>query len=325
MRRGPVQPGKLGGSPRVVAKGPPAPPTSAPLRAAPPNPGSQPCPWGGREFSRTVLHWGGLWPVLAFVPTVRTFQVQNIREGLSVNNDFRQGKTKDSAARGTRGVPGRDGGGAGTGMRPAPPPPPLPRWGVSASLTRAARGRRHRARAADPDSVSPRDPPRCQIVVARLSARPVPALHVHIVKLGRVTHESKAPSLTSVRVGRHGADSWHAQGPGGTADAPAALGRRDRAQPASWRCLGSPGEAGVPWGADGAGGSQDQAGGAGCAGAAASTRAPCADSGLGPVGPGLARHPLRQLLPAPLRPRGRAPPVILLGCSSFCSEGDISQ
>lgn len=124
MRRGPVQPGKLGGSPRVIAKGPPAPPTSAPLRAAPPNPGSQPCPWGGREFSRTVLHWGGLWPVLAFVPTVRTFQVQNIREGLSVNNDFRQGKTKDSAARGTRGVPGRDGGGAGTGMRPAPPPPP---------------------------------------------------------------------------------------------------------------------------------------------------------------------------------------------------------
>lgn len=151
-------------------------------------------------------------------------------------------------------------------MRPAPPPPPLPRWGVSASLTRAARGRRHRAQAADPDSVSPQDPPRCQIVVARLSARPVPALHVHIVKLGRVTHESKAPSLTSVRVGRHGADSWHAQGPGGTADAPAALGRRDRAQPASWRCLGSPGEAGVPWGADGAGGSQDQAGGAGCAG-----------------------------------------------------------
>lgn len=204
-------------------------------------------------------------------------------------------------------------------------PPRPPRWGVSASLTRAARGRRHRARAADPDSVSPQDPPRCQIVVARLSARPVPALHVHIVKLGRVAHESKAPSLTSVRVGRHGADSWHAQGPGGTADAPAALGRRDRAQPASWRCLGSPGEAGVPWGADGAGGSQDQAGDAGCAGAAASTRAPCADSGLGPVGPGLARHPLRQPLPAPLRPRGRAPPVILLGCSSFCSEGDISQ
>lgn len=77
----------------------------------------------------------------------------------------------------------------------APPPHPPPRWGVSASLTRAARGRRHRARAADPDSVSPQDPPRCQIVVARLSARPVPALHVHIVKLGRVAHELKAPSL----------------------------------------------------------------------------------------------------------------------------------
>lgn len=120
MRRGPVQPGKLGGSPGVVVKGPPAPPASAPPRSGASKPGLTAMPLGGQELSRTVLRWGDLWPVPAFVPTVRTFPGQNIREGLSVNNGLRQGKTKDSTARGTENGPGRDGAGAGTGMRPQP-------------------------------------------------------------------------------------------------------------------------------------------------------------------------------------------------------------
>lgn len=105
MRRGPVQPGEPGGSPRVVVKGPPAPSTSAPLEQRFQTQAHSQA-LGGQEFSRTVLHQGDLLPVPAFVPTVRTFQVQNIRERLSVNNHLGQGKTKDSTAHGTKNVLG---------------------------------------------------------------------------------------------------------------------------------------------------------------------------------------------------------------------------